>query len=281
VLQDLFELAERLAGAERGEKVPLIDALGRKLGKPRGWIYRRLREHAGFRPERKKRSDAGTTRLPANSLHFIAASVSQGVRNNGISTKPICVAMNIAHENGLTVNVSPGRMAALMRARHLDVKTQAVARNHLRQRSLYPNHVHQIDPSLCLVYYMDGKQHVMREQEFNKNKPCAIEKVKLKVWRYVRYDHASGTLDVRYFEAAGENQVSLFEFMVHTWGRQAAPGEPRRAQDAAVGQGQRQHQRRHPAHAGRAGRAPRNPRHPPRLGEGRRGERQLHRGASL
>jgi hypothetical protein len=79
--------------------------------------------------------------------------------------------------------------------------------------------VHQIDPSLCLIYYMHGKQYMMREEEFNKNKPCAIEKVKLKVWRYVRYDHASGTLDARYFEAAGENQHSLFEFLVHTWGR--------------------------------------------------------------
>ena len=220
VLQDLFELAERLAGAGHGERGPLLDALALKLHKPRGWIYSALRKHAGFKPQRKKRADAGTTRMPDETLHFIATSVSQSVRNNGISTKPICVAMNIAHENGLTVNVSPGRVAALMRARHLDVKTQAVARNHLRQRSLYPNHVHQIDPSLCLVYYMDGKQHVMREQEFNRNKPCAIERVKLKVWRYVRYDHASGTLDVRYFEAAGENQVSLFEFMVHTWGRQ-------------------------------------------------------------
>lgn len=220
VLQDLFELAEQLAGAEHGEAVPLVSALARKLDRSKGWVYRMLREHAGFKPARKKRADAGTTRLPADSLHFIATSVSQSVRNNGISTKPISVAMNIAHENGLTVNVSPSRVAALMRAQRMDLKTQANARNHLRLRSLYPNHVHQIDPSLCLLYYMDGKQHVMREQEFNKNKPVAMERVKLKVWRYVRYDHASGTVDVRYFEAAGENQISLFEFMVHTWGRQ-------------------------------------------------------------
>jgi len=40
------------------------------------------------------------------------------------------------------------------------------------------------------------------------------------VWRYVRYDHASGSLDVRYFEAAGENQRSLFEFLLWTWGEQ-------------------------------------------------------------
>lgn len=46
-----------------------------------------------------------------------------------------------------------------------------------------------------------------------------MEKVKLKVWRYVRYDHASGAIDVRYFEAAGENQHSLFEFLQHTWGK--------------------------------------------------------------
>lgn len=220
VLQDLFELAEQLAGAEHGEAVPLVAALARKLDRSKGWVYRKLREHAGFKPARKKRSDAGTTRLPSDSLHFISTSVSQSVRNNRISTKPICVAMNIAHENGLTVNVSSSRVAALMRAQRMDLKTQANARNHLRLRSLYPNHVHQIDPSLCLLYYMDGKQHVMREQEFNKNKPVAMERVKSKVWRYVRYDHASGALDVRYFEAAGENQISLFEFMVHTWGRQ-------------------------------------------------------------
>lgn len=218
LLQDLFALAERWAAAAHGGKGALIDAFAQAKGMQRQRVYAWLREHAGHRSDRKSRADAGRTRLPTATLQFIAASVHQSVRNNGISTKPIGVAMNIAHHNGLEVNVSASRVATLLRSQRLDVKTQATARNHQRLRSLHPNHVHQIDPSLCLVYYFNGQQRVIDEATFNKNKPVAMEKVKLKVWRYVRYDHASRSLDVRYFEAAGENQASLFDFLLHTWG---------------------------------------------------------------
>lgn len=219
LVQELFALRDAHARAARGQQQPLLLDFARAKGVSLHKVYGWLKAYAGFRPGRKTRSDSGTTDLPDETLHFIAASVNESVRNTGVSTKPVCVAMNIAAQNGMVVNVSSSRIGALLRAKRLDVKAQANARNHQRQRSLYPNHVHQIDPSLCLVYYMGGKQHMMREQEFNKNKPCAIEKVKLKVWRYVRYDHASGTLDVRYYEAAGENQYSLFEFLNYTWSR--------------------------------------------------------------
>ncbi|MGS3137929.1 hypothetical protein ACB316_06800 [Aeromonas sanarellii] len=129
--------------------------------------------------------------------------------------------MNIAHTNGIDVTVSEGRVNALLRAARMDAKAQAAARNHITLRSLHPNHLHQIDPSLCLIYYTPKGQAIMRDEEFYKNKPASMDKVRLKVWRYVRYDHASGTIDVRYFEAAGENQHSLFEFLLYTWGQQA------------------------------------------------------------
>lgn len=221
VLQEVRDLAARHAAAPHRGKRALIEAFASAKAVSVQLVYTWLRAHAGFKPERKARSDRGTTRLPTETLEFIAASVSQSVRNNGVSTKPICVAMNIAHHNGLEVNVTASRVAALMRAQRLDVKTQATARNHQRMRSLHPNHVHQIDPSLCLVYYLNGRQYAMNETDFNKNKPVSMEKVKLKVWRYTRYDHASRTIDVRYYEAAGENQASLFEFLNHTWGKQA------------------------------------------------------------
>lgn len=219
LLQDLLALRDKLSAAapKGGERGKLMADFAQAKGCNVQTVYRWLKDHAGHATQRKRRADAGTTDLPEETLNFIATSVHQSVRNNGVSTKPVCVAMNIAHENGLLVNVSAGRIATLLRERRLDVKTQATARNHQRMRSLHPNHVHQIDPSLCLVYYIGGKQHMMTEEEFNKNKPVAMEKVKLKVWRYVRYDHASRTLDIRYFEAAGETQASLFEFLVHTW----------------------------------------------------------------
>lgn len=219
LVQKLFTLRDTHAQAGRGHKQPLLQDFAQANNVSTQLVYRWLKAHAGYCPERKRRCDAGTTSLPDSTLNFLASSINESVRNTGVSTKPLCVAMNIAEQNGMVVNVSASRVGTLVRAKRLDVKTQANARNHQRQRSLHPNHVHQIDPSLCLIYYMGGAQRIMREQEFNRNKPCAIDKVKLKVWRYVRYDHASGCLDVRYFEAAGENQHSLFEFLVHTWGR--------------------------------------------------------------
>jgi hypothetical protein len=220
MLELLFALRRQLEAAAHGQGGPLIDGFAELHGRSNKTIWKWLRVHAGYNTGRKKRADAGTTKLPEESLVFIAASKNLSVRANGKATKPTGVAMNIADANGLAVNIGASQINRILRSRKLDTKSQANARNHTQMRSLYPNHVHQIDPSLCLIYYVGKRQMMMTEAEFNKNKPAAIEKVKLKVWRYVRYDHASGSLDVRYFEAAGENQRSLFEFLLWTWGEQ-------------------------------------------------------------
>ena len=221
LLQELFSLRDAIAAAPHGAATQLVHNFANLIGKNPNTVYSWLRQHAGYAAGRKKRSDAGSTTLPEETLHFIAAAKREGMRANGKATLPTAVAMNIAHTNGIEINVSESRINALMRAHRLDQKAQAAARNHITLRSLHPNHLHQIDPSLCLIYYAPGGgQRIMRDEEFYKNKPAALNKIKLKVWRYVRYDHASGTVDVRYFEAAGENQHSLFEFLLYTWGRQ-------------------------------------------------------------
>lgn len=231
LLEALLSLRDSLNAAEFGESTALVKAFAHRNGCANQTVWRWLSTHVGYTSTRKKRADAGTTKLPEETLMFIASSKKISVRNTGKSTKPTAVAMNIADANGMNVNVSSSRINALLRNKRLDAKSQASARNHGQMRSLHPNHVHQIDPSLCLIYYMGGKQYAMTAEQFNKNKPLAMEKVKLKVWRYVRYDHASGCLDVRYFEAAGENQTSLFEFLMWTWGKQAnrlSHGVPKR-----------------------------------------------------
>lgn len=209
-----------LAASARGGRTELVEQFAQGVQRKPGTVYAWLKKYAGYDTGRKPRRDAGTTRMDEGALRFMAESRLVAVRANAKSIQPIEVAMNIAAQNGFDVNVSPSRVAALMRARRMDVKTQAASRNHVRLRSLHPNHVHQIDPSLCVLYYMGGKQRVMEEEQFNKNKPAAINRVVMKVWRYVRYDHASGTIDVRYYEAVGENQLTLFEFLLWTWGQQ-------------------------------------------------------------
>jgi len=220
LLQELFALRDRIAAAAHGGATEQVARFASLIGKNPSTVYTWLRAHAGFVSGRKKRSDAGSTALPKETLHFIASAKREGIRGNGKATLPTAVAMNIAHTNGIDVPVSEGRINALLRAHRMDVQAQMTARNHITLRSLHPNHMHQIDPSLCLIYYTPKGQAIMRDEEFYKNKPASMDKVKLKVWRYVRYDHASGSIDVRYYEAAGENQHSLFEFLLYTWGQQ-------------------------------------------------------------
>ena len=220
LLQELFALRDRINAAPHGCATELVHRFASLIGKNPSTVYAWLRDHTGYRTGRKKRADAGTTALPQETLNFIAAAKREGIRGNGKATLPTAVAMNIAHTNGIDVPVSEGRINSLLRAARMDIKSQLAARNHITLRSLHPNHLHQIDPSLCLIYYTPKGQAIMRDEEFYKNKPASMDKVRLKVWRYVRYDHASSNLDVRYYEAAGENQHSLFEFLLYTWSQQ-------------------------------------------------------------
>ena len=220
MLQQLFALRDALNAAQHGEQTAKVAAFARDIGKSVQTVWGWLKVHAGYTSGRKKRADAGNTRIAGETIETIAAMKREGVRGNGKKTMPTPVAMNVAHVNGMEVNLSKGRINAIMRERRLDTASVMAARNTIQLRSEHPNHVHQIDPSLCVVYYMGGKQRIMRDEEFYKNKLENFAKVQLKVWRYVRYDHASGSVDVRYFEAGGENQSSLFEFLLWTWGKQ-------------------------------------------------------------
>ena len=220
MLQSLLDLKTRLQAAPHGGQRAMVDEFAASVGKSAATVYKWLADEVGYNSGRKPRADAGTTRLPAEALHFVAAAKQESIRANGKATMGTPVAMNIAAANGLDINVSPSRLQTLLRQRHMQPGQLRDARNTQQMRSEHPNHVHQIDPSLCLIYYMGGKQQLMRDDEFYKNKLDAVSKIKLKVWRYVRVDHYSGTIDVRYFEAAGENQAVLFEFLMWTWGQQ-------------------------------------------------------------
>lgn len=220
-LVDLVALRDQLNAAPHGDRRPMVERFAMGLGRSTNTVYNWLRTHADYDSGRKARADKGSSRLPEESLLAIAAMKREGVRMNGKQTMPTCVAMNVADTNGITVNVSSSQVARLLRTRRMDTASVMTARTTTELRSLHPNYLHQVDPSLCLLFYMGGRQHLMTEQKFYKNKQENYAKVKLKVWRYVRVDHFSGVVDVRYYESAGENQQVLFDFLMWTWGKQA------------------------------------------------------------
>jgi hypothetical protein len=215
---------ERMNEAQTAaERSAIIEEAMRLSGRSRDWVYRTLREF-GWTSGRKQRRDAGTTTQDEQALKVLGAVLAEGGRKNGKATMKVPLAKSILEQNGLEFRVSDGRVRELLRRYKMDLKSQSKASPAQRMRSLHPNHVHMVDPSLCLVYYApDGGQRIIRDDEAYKNKPFLEGKEHLKCWRYVLIDHYSGSLCVRYYQSKGENMVNLFDFLLFAWGLKDDP----------------------------------------------------------
>lgn len=212
-------LANQLDAAPHGERHSIVELACAALGLSRPTVYREL-ARVGWTSGRKTRSDKGTTIVPDDTLTFIGTLQRTSTRQNGKVTMTIPTAMSIAAANGAEVKASRATIGRNLRVRGLDVRTQSRASSHVTMRSLHPNHVHQVDASLCLVYYLNGKQGVLREDQFYKNKLEGLAKVRYKCYRWVLTDHFSSTIVPWYTESAGEDQFSLAEFLLFAWSKQ-------------------------------------------------------------
>lgn len=213
-------LAVRLNAAGHGGVTPLILEAAKFLGVSVQTVYRHLKTAAGWSSGRKPRSDKGSTSVSMDVLVDLGATQRMAVRENSKQTLFTTTARGMLQENGREFSVSNGQLNRLLRDRKMNVGAQRVATPVQALRAPHPNHTHQVDPSLCLVYYLKGRQYIIRDDEFYKNKLDKIAQVKFKVYRYVCYDRASATLIPWYTEAAGEDQANLFRFLMFSWGLQ-------------------------------------------------------------
>lgn len=216
----LRELARKLDAAPHGGKRRLVEAAAGFLGWSTHTVYTHLKASAGRNPGRAVRCDKGSTAVPAESLVALGAAQREAVRDNGKQALFSTTARSMLEQNEIQFGCSTGHLNRLLRGRKLNVAAQRNANPVQALRAPHPNHTHEVDPSLCLVYYLRGKQHILRDREFYKNKLEGLAKVKFKVWRYVLYDRASGALVPWYVEAAGETQHNLFDFLMYAWGQQ-------------------------------------------------------------
>ncbi|QBH95750.1 transposase [Limnobaculum zhutongyuii] len=216
----LIELAKKLDLAVHGQRGSIIEEAQEFLGWPPQTIYRRLKQQCGWKCERKTRSDKGKTSVSRDALIVLGAASRESVRDNGKQTLFTTTARGMLEQNGHEFGVSNSQLNRLLRSRKLNVKAQMQVNPVQALRALHPNHVHEVDPSLCLIYYMKNKQYIMREREFYKNKLENYAKIKYKVWRYTLYDRASGHFVPWYVESAGENQHVLFQFLMFAWSKQ-------------------------------------------------------------
>ena len=203
---------QKAAAKQKGE---VIDEMAATFGWSRNKCYRTLAA-LGFTSGRKKRSDAGKSSMDEETLRMVAAMNREGLRKNGKATMHTPNAASILQTNGIAVPVSNRQVNRLLKEKQLNAQTLRRPKPHGRMRSLHPNHVWQIDPSLCLMYYDKKKgQTLIEEEELHRNKPAFIEKMRdCRLWRYVCTDHFSGMTYVYYYKVRGEDQATGYDFFL-------------------------------------------------------------------
>lgn len=87
-------------------------------------------------------------------------------------------------------------------------------------KSLHPNHVGQIDASMCVLYYLHAESEreaglqVMERERFYKNKPANLKSIEQdRVWSYEYTDHCSGGILLNYVLGA-ESGTNLAESFI-------------------------------------------------------------------
>ena len=218
---EIRKLARDLDALPHGERGKLITSFANQYGWGKATIYRKL-DKVGWVSGRKPRSDRGNTSQDMETVQELSTLLKYGIRKNGKATMHTPTARSILAQNGRDFEVSNSRINSLLKAHQMGLDAHKKDTPHQEQKSLYPNHVHLVDPSLCLLYYLpNGKQKIINDSEAYKNKPETLEKIgHLKVWRYVLTDHYSGTIIVKYYQSKGESQANLFDFLLYCWQKQ-------------------------------------------------------------
>jgi hypothetical protein len=209
----------------RGEAVRELMA---RTGASYSKVYRMLGAVTARKP-RKPRADRNSVSLPVEEAQIISAWLMEGLRKNDKRIRSIDQALQELRYAGLVraerVDASTGEVSPLSSktvARAL--KLYGLHPDQLLRpapaaamQSLHPNHVWEIDASLCVLYYLHASQckglQVIDADKFYKNKPKALERIESeRVWRYLCVDHYSGSIFCHYVLGAesGHNLAESF-----------------------------------------------------------------------
>lgn len=246
--QLIAQLAQATAGQGRGAKGALVAAAGQATGLSRATVYRRLKEFT-VQGERRRRSDAGASSVTRQEALQISAALMRSQRKGGKQLLSVARALDELRCQGLVrcerIHPETGEVRLLSAsAVERALRTYGLHPAQLlrptpctEMKSLHPNHVWQIDASLCVLYYLSNGQgngqkgrrgglQVLEADKFYKNKPRALERVQSeRVWRYVVTDHYSGSIFVHYVLGA-ESALNLAESFIAAINARCVLGTP-------------------------------------------------------
>lgn len=241
----LVSVARAARDAGHGKRGAVYDAACAELGLSRATLLRKLKE-VSVTDKRKKRVDAGRSALSRDEAAMISATLREATRKNGKRLYSIADAVETLRTNGF---ISAGRtdeetgeffplsedtISRALRNYGLHPEQLDAPAPSSEMASLHPNHVWEIDASLCTLYYLSNGHkglQVMDSAKFYKNKPANIARIASdRVWSYEITDHTSGWIYVEYVMGAesGENLCSvLINAMQERGGADVLHGVPK------------------------------------------------------
>lgn len=248
ITQRLVDLSRALDCAGKGQRTALCKAAALDLGLSLATIYRKLEEvNVSATAPRKRRADAGQSGLTRQEALAISAALIESARRNekrlyslGDAVDALRISGMIRAEsvNKATGELRPMSLSAISRALHnykLHPDQLLAPAPVTELASTHPNHVWQIDASICVLYYLQPSAkvpglQVMDADEFYKNKPKNLARIAAnRVWSYEITDHASGWIYLEYVMGAesGENLCSvLINAMQERGGSDILHGRP-------------------------------------------------------
>ena len=216
-----MELIAKLEAAPHGGRDAIVEAAAAFVGKSKTTVYRALRK-LGYDTKRKPRADKGKSAISDAELANIAAIQHAATRKTGKRLASAKTAVEIAAANGLAARqYNAATVNRQLRERGLSGAQMRRASPHLQLASRHPNHMWQIDPSYCVLYYLKAGKGlaVMDEAQFYKNKPHNFARIaRDRVLRYVCVDHCTGAFYCRYYNVSGENAETMFDFLMRAMG---------------------------------------------------------------
>jgi hypothetical protein len=223
-----------------GKKGEELAALMARTGLSRSTLYARRIQVMPV-PARKERADKGRTALPREEALAISTLLMESHRRNGKRLMSIGLAVSTARANGLAKAeavdadgvirpLSDSAVSNALRLYGLHPKQLLRPAPAVELRSLHPNHVWQLDASMCVLYYLetDGPRmqglQVMERGEFYKNKPKNLKRIENdRVWSYEITDHNTGAIYLFYVLGAESSRNAAEAFISAIQQREGEP----------------------------------------------------------
>lgn len=220
--QHVQRVRTQLSSAGHGTKAQIVARAAAELAVDAATVYRLLKRYAGTphsaaEPQRKQRQDAGACAVGELELQRISAALLASYRRNGNRILSVDAAVQMLRDNGeISTGLTAGRLTALLMDKGLHPAQLTRPTPAQEQRSLHPNHVWQVDASVCVAYYLSNATglQVMDEKKFYKNKPNNLTRIQEeRLIRYALADHFTHEVLTRYY-LGSECAAHLADFLI-------------------------------------------------------------------